>query len=184
MAQAAVMAAVTAVLAQVAIPLPGTPVPVTLQVLGVLLTGLVLPPRQALVSMAVYVALGAVGLPVFAGGRGGWQSLVGPTGGYLWGFILAAGLVAALRGPGGIRDWLAALAGVACIYLLGAVQLQAVTGWSWERVLVAGVLPFVPWDAVKGIIAAAAAPRLRRALGQAAAGAAGPAAPVPPPAAP
>ena len=193
MARTAMMAAVTAALAQIAIPLPGNPVPVTLQVLGVLLAGLLLPPAQALASQAIYVALGAVGLPVFAGGRGGFHVLIGPTGGYLWGFILGAYLAARLsssaaaakgmpsRGgpaaggpadgrPSGlgwafVRDLAAAAAGVVCIYAVGVLQLGAVANLPPGRAVMVGAVPFVPWDLAKAAVAAAVAAPLRRALG-------------------
>lgn len=183
MARAAMMAAVTAVLAQVTVPLPGNPVPVTLQVLGVLLAGLLLPPLQALESQAVYVALGAVGLPVFAGARAGFHVLVGPTGGYLWGFILGAYVTARLRSPAAptsghpaagsaqahpwpfvVRDLAAAVAGVACVYAAGVLQLGAVANLPPGRALMVGALPFVPWDLAKAAVAAAVAAPLRRAL--------------------
>ena len=184
MARAAMMAAVTAVLAQVTVPLPGNPVPVTLQVLGVLLAGLLLPPLQALESQAVYVALGAVGLPVFAGARAGFHVLVGPTGGYLWGFILGAYVTARLRSPaagtsghpaaGGaqahpwpfVRDLAAAVAGVVCVYAVGVLQLGAVANLPPGRALMVGAVPFVPWDLAKAAVAAALAAPLRRALGR------------------
>ena len=173
MARVAMMAAVTAALAQVAIPLPGNPVPVTLQVLGVLLAGLLLPPGEALRSQAVYVALGAVGLPVFAGGTGGLQVVAGPTGGYLWGFLLGAPVTAWLRhrsaGPtrAGLafgRDLLATAAGVACVYAAGVAQLAVQTGLPLGRAVVMGAVPFIPWDLVKAAVAVAVAAPLRRAL--------------------
>lgn len=173
LARAALVAALTAVLAQLAIPLPGSPVPVTMQVLGVLLAGFVLPPVRALQSQAIYLALGAAGLPVFAGLRGGAGVLLGPTGGYLFGFVAAAWVTAALasrlrrraRGrPGWPALMLCAAAGLACIYVPGVLQLAAVTGMPLGRAVAVGLLPFIAWDLVKAAVAAATGQALQRAL--------------------
>ncbi|MDQ4126909.1 MAG: biotin transporter BioY, partial [Actinomycetota bacterium] len=83
MTRVALMAAVTAVAAQITIPLPFSPVPFTLQVPAVVLSGLLLGPRYGAVAQAIYVLLGAVGVPVFAGFKGGLGIIFGPTGGYL-----------------------------------------------------------------------------------------------------
>ncbi len=171
--RAALVAALTAVLAQFALPLPGSPVPVTLQVLGVLLAGFVLDPARALASQAIYVGMGAAGLPVFAGLRGGAGILVGPTGGYLLGFMPAAWvtatLVRRLRARRGFRTgWpalmLCAVAGLACIYVPGAVQLSIAASMPLGRAFAVGVVPFIPWDLAKAAVAAAAAQALQRAL--------------------
>src|SRR5215204_6140633 len=90
MTRAALMAAVTAVAAQIAIPLPFSPVPFTLQVLGVILSGLLLGPRYGALAQAIYLLIGAVGVPVFAQFRGGLGVLLGPTGGYLLSYPIAA----------------------------------------------------------------------------------------------
>ncbi|HEY8498224.1 MAG TPA: biotin transporter BioY [Limnochordales bacterium] len=173
LARAAAAAALTAALAQLSVPLPFTPVPVTLQVLGVLLAALALPPGAAALSQAVYVALGAAGLPVFAGFSAGAQVLVGPTGGYLWGFVLAAPLASAvfraLRRPGqgpsaAVRAAAAGAAGVAVIYALGVAQLAAVLHLNWRRALALGAGPFMPADLVKAAAAALAAPYIERAF--------------------
>src|ERR687889_115461 len=84
------MAAVTAVTAQITIPLPFSPVPFTLQVLAVILSGLLLGPRYGALSQAIYVLIGAIGVPVFAGFSGGLGIVLGPTGGYLLSYPAAA----------------------------------------------------------------------------------------------
>lgn len=172
--RAAVAASLTAALAQVAIPLPFTPVPVTLQVLGVLLAGIALPPAAAALSQAAYVALGAAGLPVFAGFNGGAHHLVGPTGGYLWGFVVAApltsGLYRTLRRRTG-RAFsstgaaaAACAAGVAVIYALGVTQLAAVLGVTWQKAVLLGAAPFIAVDLAKAAAAAVVGPYVERAL--------------------
>jgi biotin transport system substrate-specific component len=164
-------AALTALSARVQVRLPFTPVPVTGQVFCVLLAGAVLGPRLGFVSQVQYLAAGAAGLPVFAHG-GGPAALLGPTGGYLVGFPLAAAVVGALYGRAGSWSWLAlpaCLSGVAVIYTFGAawyVVWTAALGGAVALpvVLAQSVFPFVPFDAAKAFLVAAAAPWLRRWL--------------------
>src|SRR3712207_3531477 len=92
MTRTALMAAVTAVAAQIAGPLPFSPVPFTLQVLAVMLSGLLLGPRYGALAQAIYVLVGAVGVPVFAQFHGGLGVVLGPTGGYLLSYPLAAAI--------------------------------------------------------------------------------------------
>jgi biotin transport system substrate-specific component len=152
-------AALTAVCAQIAFYLPGNPVPVTMQVFAVLGCGLVLGGRLGALSQIEYLLAGAVGLPVFAGFKGGYVALAGPTGGYLVGFVLAALVVGSISEKMHRRTFAGLLAacllGVAAIYLLGrawfAVWLGDVTGTrSW----LLGVAPFVGLDAAKAALAA------------------------------
>lgn len=143
-------------------------VPVTLQVFVVLLAGLLLRPRAAAAALAAYLLLGAVGVPVFAGGLGGLGVLAGPTGGYLLGFAIAAPFVSATaallarRFPPAVAEVLACSAGIAVIYTLGWLQLSLVTGMGASQAFVAGVAPFIVLDAVKGVAAATVAAVLRR----------------------
>lgn len=173
LALAAVMAALTAAVAPVRIFLPGLPaVPVTLQVLVVLLAGGLLRPAWGAASMGVYLVLGAAGLPVFAGGTGGLQVLAGPTAGYLWSLPLAAALVGALAPVGARRGELlriagAMLAGLGVIYAGGAGWAWLVGGKGLTAVLTGWVLPFVPFDLAKVGVAALGAAAVRRALARA-----------------
>ncbi|MGH7675849.1 MAG: biotin transporter BioY [Gemmatimonadales bacterium] len=148
-------AALVALAAQVAVPLPGTPVPMTLQPLAVLLVGGWLGPRLGAASLVLYLALGAVGLPVFTPyGLPGVARLLGPTGGYLLAYPVAAFAVGALAGEG--AGWgrvaLAVTAGLALIHLGGAAQLLLLTG-STASAWRAGTLPFMLGDLVKLAIA-------------------------------
>lgn len=157
MAYAALFAALIAAGAFVAIPLG--PVPFTLQVLVVLLAGLVLGPRGGALAVAAYLALGLVA-PVYAGGTSGVGVLAGPTGGYLWGFILAAvatGFVGRHTGPGLIGLTLAALAGLVPIYVLGTAWLAFQLHLDAGAAVAGGALPFVAADMVKAGAAALAA---------------------------
>jgi biotin transport system substrate-specific component len=147
--------------AQVAIPLPGTPVPITLQPLLVVLAGFWLNPRAAVASMALYLGAGAVGLPVWAPvGLPGAARLLGPTGGYLLSYPLAAWTAAMLsRGATSYpRRLVAAVAAMAVIYAGGLAQLAVLTG-SLAASALLGAAPFAALDIVKCLVAAAVAPR-------------------------
>ncbi|HEY8414718.1 MAG TPA: biotin transporter BioY, partial [Thermaerobacter sp.] len=156
---AALFAGLTASLAYVRIPLPFTPVPITGQTFGVMLSGLLLGPRWGAVAQAVYVLLGVVGLPVFAGGQAGPGVLLGPTGGYLVSYPLAAAVTGAIAGqrrvPGFARTLLACVAGgIAVVYALGVPWFVAWSGMAWREALVAAALPFLPGDLAKALAAA------------------------------
>lgn len=151
-----------ALASQFALPLPGTPVPLTLQPLVVVLSGLLLGPVDAALAMVVYLITGLLGLPVFAPmGAPGLARLLGPTGGYILAYPVAAAVAGRLgaRQPSYATRALAAMAGILVLYLGGLAQLAVLTG-SIAGAAVMGVLPFVAADAVKALIAAAiAAPR-------------------------
>ena len=157
MAYAALFASLIAASAFLAIPLG--PVPFTLQVLVVLLAGLVLGPRGGALAVGAYLVLGLVA-PVYAGGTSGLATLFGPTGGYLWGFVLGAFLAGSLArrtGAGLIGLTVAALAGLVPIYLLGTVWLALQLDLGAGAAIAAGALPFVAADLVKAGAAALAA---------------------------
>ena len=146
--------------AHVAIPLPGTPVPFTLQPFLVVLAGLWLGPRAAVASMVLYLAAGALGAPVWAPvGLPGAARLLGPTGGYLLAYPLAAwtaAMIARRRRSFGGR-FVAAISAMAVIYLGGLAQLAILTG-SLATSVVIGAAPFAALDLVKSLIAAALTP--------------------------
>jgi biotin transport system substrate-specific component len=152
-----VAAGVLALSAQFAMPIPGTPVPFTLTPFVVVLAGLLLGPVDAAAAMVVYLAAGAVGLPVFAPmGAPGLARLLGPTGGYLLAYPVAAA-VAGRLGAGRttfVTRAAAAVAGIAVIYLGGLAQLAVLTG-SFATAALLGALPFAAADVVKAFVAAA-----------------------------
>lgn len=166
----ALMAAVTAVAAQITVPI--SPVPFTMQVLAVILSGLLLGVRTGALAQAIYVLVGAVGVPVFAGFKGGLGIVLGPTGGYLISYPIAAavaGLAAhtvarASRRKALWTGFLWGCAGLAVIYALGATWLAVVAGLSPAEALATGVLPFVVFDLIKvalaALVAVAAAPAI------------------------
>ena len=159
MVYAALMAALTAVGAYIAIPIG--PVPIVLQNLFVMLTGLLLGGRWGVISIGVYLVAGAVGLPVFAGGTGGVGKFVGPTGGYLLGYVPAVYLIGMISEKGRGRvivDVLAMVAGSAIVYAFGVPWLKVITGMSLSKAMAVGMLPFLIGDIIK---IAAAVPIVR-----------------------
>jgi len=155
-------AALTALCAQVVVPVPGTPVPVTLQTFAVLLTGAALGARRGVAAQGLYVAVGALGLPVYADGAGGWSATVGATGGYLVGFVLAAAVVGTLaehRRDRRVHTAVPAmLAGSVIIYACGVGWLSVHLGVSLARAVELGLTPFLLGDALKLVVAGLALP--------------------------
>ena len=151
--------AFVALTAQVEIPL--WPVPLTLQTLGVLFTGAVLGSRRGALALLLYLTEGALGLPVFAGGASGVGYMLGPTGGYLVGFVVAAGVVGRLAQRGWDRRlvWaaVAMVIGNVIIYACGVAWLAVFLGDLWGA-LVKGMLLFVVGDLIKIAVAALTLP--------------------------
>jgi len=166
---ASLMAALTAVGAYIYVPIG--PVPIILSTLFVILSGLLLGSRWGLTSMALYLLVGAIGLPVFAGGKGGFAHFMGPTGGYLFGYLLASwstGFISERSRGRMILDILAVIIGSLALYALGVPWLKMVTQISWTKALMVGVLPFLIGDAIKAsvvlILARSVRPILKRQL--------------------
>lgn len=158
--EAFIFSLLTAACAQIQIPLPFTPVPLTGQTFAVLLSGALLGSRWGAVSMAMYLAEGFCGLPFFAGGAAGIALLLGPTGGYLLGFIPGSWLAGQLAERGWDRSpWTAAammLIGSLVIFAFGLAGLARFAAPS--RLLFLGFFPFVPGDLLKACLAAAVLP--------------------------
>jgi len=155
-------AALTALAAQIAIPVPGSPVPVTGQTFAVLLTAAALGPARGLAAQALYLVLGAVGLPVFADAAHGTGVVFGASGGYLIGFLVAAAITGYGARRGADRSpvrtlLLFALASVV-IYVIGTAWLCLDTGMSASAGIAAGVTPFIPGDVAKALLAAGLLP--------------------------
>ena len=148
------------IMAHIKVPLPFTPVPLTGQTFAVLLVGASLGARRGAAAMTLYTLMGALGLPVFAGGASGLAYLAGPTLGYLAGFIAAAYLIGRLAEHGLERSLrtslLPFLLGTLVIYLFGAGWLAL--SYGMEKALALGVLPFLAGDALKLLLAALALP--------------------------
>lgn len=158
----------TALSAYVYIPIPGTPVPITLQTFFVLLAAALLRRSDGLVAMAGYVALGAVGLPFFAAGQAGLGYFLGPTAGYLVGFVLAVAVIKRVMATQHSERaalpmiMVAMAAGIAVIYACGITWLAAITRLSLIDAWRAGALPFIAADALKLAAAAAIARRFQQ----------------------
>lgn len=154
MVYAALFAALTSVGAYIAIPLG--PVPIVLSNLFVLIAGLLLGTKWATASMGIYLFLGAIGLPVFAQGASGPAVLFGPTGGFLFGFVLAGFVVAFISSRGEQALWkdsIAVLCGIAFIYLPGVPWLKFKLSLEWGKSFTLGMQPFILGDLLKGAAA-------------------------------
>ena len=152
--------AVIAISAQAAIRLPFTTVPITAQTFAVLLIAGLFGAKRGVATVLAYIGEGAAGLPVFAGGGFGAAYLAGPTGGYLFGFVIAAGIVGWLAQRGWDRRFMTTVAAMT----LGTIAIF-VCGMAWlaillepTLVLIAGLVPFIPGAIVKIILAAALLP--------------------------
>ncbi|WP_030813034.1 biotin transporter BioY [Streptomyces sp. NRRL S-337] len=160
-------AVLTGLAAQIAVPIPGSPVPVTGQTFAALLVGTALGARRGLLSLALYALAGMAGMPWFAGGASGFAS---PTFGYIVGMLLASGLVGALARRGGDRGALRTAAtmaaGTAVIYALGVPYLALSTGMSLDKAVAVGLVPFLLGDALKAALAMGALPTAWKLAGR------------------
>ena len=163
---AAMFGSLTAIGSLIVIPLQ--PLPITLQTLFTALAGVLLGGYTGALSQIVYVLLGIIGLPVFAGGKAGLGTLLGPSGGYLIGFIVGAyvigKMVEAKREAGFAWICLAILVGNVFIYIPGVLQLAIVAKLSLYKALLVGVVPFLIGDVLKLLAAALIALKLRKNL--------------------
>lgn len=162
-----VMTAVTCVIGPFSIPLPFSPVPITFTNLAICLAVYVLGMKNGLISYLVYFLVGLVGLPVFSGFSGGMAKVAGPTGGYLIGFFFLA-LIAGFFIDRFHAKTVPAIAGMvlgsAVCYLFGTIWLSRQLNVSFTAGLGAGVIPYLPGDAAKIVIAAIVWPILRSAV--------------------
>ena len=162
--------ALTALAAQLQFKVPGNPVPFTGQTAAVLLTGAALGSRLGFVSMLLYIALGAVGLPIYSAGASGIDQLLGVTGGYLVGFVVAAAVVGRLAERGWDRTLpravLLMILGNLLIYAVGVPVLAMVAAMPAADALRLGALNFVASDALKIAIAAGMLPLAWSVIGR------------------
>ncbi|MCL6298750.1 biotin transporter BioY [Streptomyces kronopolitis] len=160
-------AALTGIAAQIALPVPGSPVPVTGQTFAALLVGASLGTRRGLLSLALYAVAGMAGVPWFAGGASGAG---GATFGYVLGMLLAAGLVGGLARRGGDRGALRTAAtmaaGTAVIYAVGVPFLALSTGMPLGRAVAVGLVPFLIGDVLKAALAMGALPAAWKLAGR------------------
>ena len=159
----ALMTAVTCVLGPLSIPLPFSPVPISLTNFAIFLAIFVLGMKNGTISFIIYLLLGAVGVPVFSSFRGGLQVLAGPTGGYLIGFIFLAlimGFALDHFDRKLVPTIIGMIIGMAVCYAFGTVWLAKLLSLSFKEGLMMGVIPYLPGDAAKIIIAVIVGPKL------------------------
>jgi len=153
------MTALIALGAYIRIPLPFTPVPVTMQTMFVMLAAAYLGRKYAVASVMAYIGLGAMGLPVFQGYGFGMAHILGVTGGYLLGFIATAYLAGYIFEKFGTKNLLTVLGivffGTMVIYIFGAAWLSILLKTSFKNSLYLGVIPFLPGEAMKMLAASA-----------------------------
>ena len=173
-----IFTAVTAILAQIAVPLPFTPMPISFGLVAVYITGILLKPKHAVLTQICYLLLGAVGLPVFGNFRGGIGALFGPTGGYLMVYPFMAAIVSVALNSrksrraecGQSKKRLLFKSGASIctahlfLYLGGTIWLSATTGNTFGAALALAVYPFIPLDIVKIVFCVTAIVPLRSRL--------------------
>lgn len=173
MARIAIITALLCVLAPFSIPIPFSPVPLSLTNFVIFLSLFILKWKPALISVGIYLLIGLVGLPVFSGFSGGFAKIAGPTGGYLIGFIpmvIVAGIIFSYGKDK--KNWymyyaIGALLGEIILYVLGTAWLSYGLGVGFYEGLFIGVIPYLPGDIIKLVIAAKIGHESRKAIGRA-----------------
>ena len=173
---ASLFSALITISSQIAFPLPFSPVPHTLQVFFVMLAGMLLGARWGMVSVGIWILLGVFGLPVFAQGKAGIAVLVGPTGGFIVGFVCSAAIVGWISDRCSltyVKVFISMLVGLIALYTVGFFGFMASFAWLLHKTvtvqqgLLLVVLPFFPFDALKIGLAAFLGVKVKRALMQA-----------------
>ena len=169
MVTCAVFAAILCICSVITIPIG--PVPITLGLFGIMAAAVILGWKRGTVSVLVFILLGAVGLPVFSGFKGGVSVLLGPTGGYIWSYILVALFIGFFAAGERSNKWLTilrifivCLIGIVICYTLGTAQFMLVRGMDLKQSLALCVLPFIPFDIAKAAVASYAGYEVRHAL--------------------
>jgi biotin transport system substrate-specific component len=163
----ALMAAILCVLGPLSVPLPFSPVPISLTMIGIYLAVYAVGMAGGAGAYLVYLLLGLVGLPVFSGFTGGAGKLFGATGGYLIGFIFTAlisGFFVDRWWKNRVISAVGMILGIAVAYVFGTVWLAYVAGMTFEQALVAGVIPYVGFDLMKIVVLVIVGPELKKAL--------------------
>ncbi|MBS4535741.1 biotin transporter BioY [Clostridium sp. D2Q-14] len=166
-----IFVALTAICAQISIPLPSG-IPVTLQTLAVLLSGIILGSKYGALSQLTYILLGAIGIPVFASGHAGVQALASLTGGYIWSFPISSFIIGLIgkhldsksKVKTGIIYSLAFIIGLIIIYTFGSIQFYFLSGMTYMDTLKITIIPFIIPDLIKIIIAVGLSIKLRKSL--------------------
>jgi biotin transport system substrate-specific component len=165
MIKIALMAALIGILSYISIPIP--PVPITAQTIAVMLAGLLLTPMDAMLSLLIFILLGAIGVPVFSNGSSGLGVLFGPTGGYIFGFLISAGFISYFKGTGKniYRNLIVTtIGGIFVVYLIGIPWLAISYDMTLINAIKAGALPFLIGDLLKVILASFIGKKINQAL--------------------
>ena len=164
----ALFAAISAVSGFIAVPIPGTPIPIVLQNMMVVLSGMLLGPLLGTASTVLFIVAGLLGLPVLSGGTGGFAKLMGPTGGFIIGYAfssLAAGLVVGRPAVGKkislVWTIIAAVLGFSIMYVPGVIHFMRSLDKTFSETLALCVLPYLPGDAIKTVLCVILARTLR-----------------------
>lgn len=160
-------AALTAIGGFISIPIPFSPIPLTLQTTFTSMAGFVLGSRYGALSQLVYLLLGAIGLPIFSNRTGGLSTLSGPTAGFLWGFIISAFIVGLIREKYQINNpiliFFVQLIGLIVTYILGVIGLMLILNITFTQSFMVGVAPFIVLDLIKLGVATLLILRLQKA---------------------
>lgn len=149
MVMIALCSAIMVIFSQIAIPLPLTSVPITLQLFGVVVISMILDKKCSLIALVIYTLLGAIGLPVYANFSGGVGVLVGPNGGYIFGFIIMAYIVGLFKEKENTTlTYIGAYLGMSIEYVIGVIQLKIILRLTLEQALISGLYPFIIKDVV------------------------------------
>jgi len=164
----ALMAAVLCILAPISLPLPGSPVALTMATFALYLMAYILHPKQAFASVGIYLLLGAAGLPVFSGYLGGISRFAAPSGGYLIGYLFLAGISSHFvqRSSHLPTQVFGMVLGTAVMYLLGTFWMALSAGLSFFTALSAGMLVFLPLDIPKIILSSYLGRKIQKHLKQ------------------
>ena len=161
----ALFAALIGVSAYIIIPIPFSPVPITAQTLIVMLTGCILGVMHSATTLLIFLLLGAIGLPVFSKGQSGFGTILGPTGGYLIGFLIAAVVISLLtKNKNSYKRYLTAnvIGGIFVIYTIGVIWLSISSDIGIKKAFFVGAVPFIPGDILKVIFASFLAKKLKK----------------------
>ncbi|WP_123053216.1 biotin transporter BioY [Clostridium sp. JN-1] len=166
MTTAAIFTALTAILAQISIPLPFTPVPITFQIFAVFISAIILGSKLGALSQLVYVLLGAIGAPVFANFTGGLNIVLGPSGGYLISYPIIAFIIGKIseKELSFVKSIMGLITALILCYTIGSLQLAFVTKMTIGKSIMVGILPFIPLDTIKVILAYILGSRVRVSL--------------------
>ncbi|QBD87853.1 biotin transporter BioY [Clostridium tetani] len=162
----ATFTALTAVMSQISIPIPFSPIPITLQIFAIYLAAIILGSRLATLSQIIYLLLGAIGAPVFSHFSGGLQALVGPTGGFLISFPIVAFIVGKIseKDRGFCSLTFGLIISLILCYAMGVLQLSIVAKISIKKAIMVGAVPFIPLDLAKIFIAYLIGTKVRNSL--------------------